>query len=104
VLPQLFYAYLGAARNTSVQPSALLARKTENPVTRLPATPNDSIIFITSAYQDVDFHRYFDDGSGDLGLCEPWRVFSPALSNSTTLMRQTGHRGTLTEFGGSPFL
>jgi hypothetical protein len=50
-----------------------------------------------------DFHQYFDDLGGAYGLCEPWSSFSGDFQDVTSLLRKTGHRAVMTEFGGGPF-
>ena len=50
-----------------------------------------------------DFHQYFDDDGGAYGLCEPWSSFLPDFEEVTCVLRNSGYRGIITEFGGGPF-
>lgn len=50
-----------------------------------------------------DFHQYFDDDGGSYGLCNPWYSFVSAFEDVTSVLRNHGYRGIMTEFGGGPF-
>ncbi|PWI68021.1 hypothetical protein PCL_02422 [Purpureocillium lilacinum] len=50
-----------------------------------------------------DFHQYFDDLGGAYGMCEPWAGYVQRFEEVTALLRRTGYRALLTEFGGGPF-
>lgn len=50
-----------------------------------------------------DFHQYFDDLGGSYGTCEPWSVFAPKFESVTSILRASGFRAILTEFGAGPF-
>lgn len=49
-----------------------------------------------------DFHQYFDDDAGALGLCRPWSAFASSFAQVTQILRKYNAKAMLTEFGGAP--